>query len=108
MITKWRIWYDTGRTFSSEDGKPEAMKGEHDDHIMAYAQAWHVIYDLTGVRIIVKEPPPVERDEREFSNVLEWNGIEDRSENTMDAFTEWLTERLPHATIMGDCSIQPE
>ena len=45
-----------------------------------------------------------------FQEFLEWNGIEDEdpSENMMDAFTEWLTERLPHVTIIGDCPIQPE
>lgn len=68
---------------TNADGKPEAMAGEHDDIVMAYMHGWHMIYDITGVRIIVKEPKPPPRHELEFTNVLEWNGV-----NLDDSFRE--------------------
>lgn len=57
------------------DGKPEAMAGEHDDIVMAYMHGWHMIYDITGVRIIVQEPEAPKPHELEFENVMRYNGV---------------------------------
>lgn len=57
-------------------GKPEAMSGHHDDIVMAYCHAWHMIYDIDGVRVTIVEPKKEEAHELEFFSVLEHNGID--------------------------------
>lgn len=67
---------EIGVFVTNKDGKPEAMSGEHDDIIMAYCHGWHMIYDIVGVRIRIKEEEPEPPAELEFYNVLEHNGID--------------------------------
>lgn len=73
---------------TNSEGKPEAMSGEHDDIVMAYMHGWHMIYDITGVRIIIKEPAEPEPDEHEFYNVLKFNGI-DLSYVEPEIYDQW-------------------
>tara|TARA_R110000751_G_scaffold81024_5_gene163237 strand:+ start:415 stop:2586 length:2172 start_codon:yes stop_codon:yes gene_type:complete len=60
---------------TNNDGKPEAMPGEHDDIVMAYTHAWHMIFDITGVRVEIVEEIPEPPAELEFWNVMEFNGV---------------------------------
>jgi len=67
---------EIGTFITNVDGKPEAMDGEHDDCVMAYCHAYHMVYDRVGVRVKIVESEPEPVDELEFFNVLEFNGID--------------------------------
>lgn len=75
-IVDKNLAYEISKFITNKDGRPEAMSGEHDDCVMAKMHTWHMIYDLVGVRISVKEEVVQEPHELEFSNVLEYNGVE--------------------------------
>lgn len=56
-------------------GRPGAMEGEHDDCIMAYCHAFHMIYETHGVKVPIIEEPEPEPDPFEFASLMEDNGL---------------------------------
>lgn len=63
-VTKWKIWYDDGSTFSSEDGKAEAAPSE----------GVQIVAEIRGKRKILHHGGEYYRWDRKKG---QWRGVPD-------------------------------